>query len=155
MLSAIKRVFGLGSKKVMQHPTLGQLQYFEWKTNQDSYWLGSVGIEGQANEATLRIQADEDGPSQGQEQFIRNIVDHLDSLVPLMSAVVKPSFEIWCETRYEDGFLEAFECTNLVVPNSGSLTSKWALSFARRDDNDFVFSVFFENGVAVNTDLDG
>lgn len=155
MLKSVKKIFGAGKSKQMDHPYFGHLHFFKPKGSQHPYWQGEIRPVSQTFAITIRIHADEQGPTREQDKFLRRIVSDPDSLVPLFSDLVKPHFERWCQKTYADHFLKEFECTGLLIPMDGDQKKDWAITFTRISDGDFVFSVFFENGVAINTDLDG
>jgi hypothetical protein len=154
MFKFLKNIIGMGKTKEMYHPYFGHLLFFKSTSPQRCYWEGSKTIDEQTASITIHIHAKEIGPSPEQERFFKKIVSNLDSLVLHFSDLVKPHFETWCQKDYADHFLKEFECTGLHIPINGNEKNEWEITFARISDQNFVFIVFFENGVAVNTDLD-
>lgn len=155
MLKSLKSFLGMGKTKELHHGYFGHLHFFKSKSPQYCYWEGVKTIQRQTASITIRIRADEQGPLPEQEEFFKKTISNLDALVLYFSNLVKPHFEIWCQKDYAEHFLKEFECTGMHIPISGNKKNDWEVTFTRISDKNFAFSIFFENGVAVNTDLDG
>lgn len=155
MLKILKNIIGMGKTKEMQHPYFGHLKYIKSKSYPYCYWEGTKTMTKQSALIALRIHADEQGPSREQETFFREIIRDLNPIVHNFSEIVKPHFEVWTQKDYADNFLKEFVCTGMNIPINGNRKNDWEITFTQISDSNFVFSVFFENGSAVNTDLDG
>jgi hypothetical protein len=141
--------------RVIHHPFFGRLMFTKSKSSQSCYWGGVKHTDNQTSPITIRVYADEQGPSIEQIEFFKQTVNSLDLLVRNFSDLVKPHFEIWCNKNYSEDFLNEFECTGMHIPVKGNREDNWEVTFTKISDKNFVFTIFFEKGVAVNTDLDG
>jgi len=81
-------------------------------------------------------------------------MNNLDPLVEESSRFVKSSFEIWTNKTYPESFFDEFKCVSLQLPLGGNAANDWQITFARRSDLCFVFTIYIVDNKVESTDLD-
>ncbi len=152
MLDHLIGLFKGAKPQDYMHPLFGPLSYSKEKFNGMQFWCGESIFDG--HPITLKIYTEGARPSSDQEEFLRTKMDNLQLLVDRSADLVKSHFEIWCEKDYAEHFLKEFMCIELHVPQ-WTISNFWQITFAMRENTDFVFTISFDGDKAICTDLDG
>jgi hypothetical protein len=152
MLKEIKDLLGINKPKNIFHPFFGKLNLAKNEFHNQWFWNGVVTFEGQS--IALRIYSGKEEPSEKYVNFFTNTMKNLDWLIKESSPFVKHSFEIWTNKAYFEYFLDEFKCVSLDIPVECNAENNWQITFARRSDEDFVFTIYVVNNKVESTDLD-
>ena len=152
MLSKIKNFFTFKKNTKISHDFFGTLSYTSSEDTRKHYWSGNINYTGDSIE--LRIFTDGDTPSLKQVEFFNEVMKSLQKIVEDSSRFIEKNFKIWSGKNYLENFLIEFRCKGLDIPEDGSLQNDWQITFVRKSDENFVFTIFLEKGLVVNTDLD-
>lgn len=153
MFRKIKNFFASKKNTTILHYFFGTLNFVYSDDTRKYYWSGNINYAG--NSIKLRIFTDGDAPSLMQVTFFKEAMKSLQAIVEDSSRFIEKSFKIWSGKSYLDNFLIEFKCKSLDIPENGSLQNDWEITFVRKSDNNFIFTIFLEKGLVVNTDLDG
>jgi len=137
----------------MKHDFFGILNLTYSEDTQKHYWSGNINYAGDSIE--LRIFTEDDSPSLMQVEFFNEAMKSLQMIIEDSSRFIEKSFKIWTGENSLENFLVEFRCKSLDIPEDGNLKNDWQITFVRKSDENFVFTIFLEKGLVVNTDLDG
>jgi len=152
MLKMIDSLLNFNRPKDISHKFFGVLRFSKKKYRNQCFWTGNIIFEG--HPISLRIFSGKEAPVNSHVDFFNKTMNNLDLLVEESSKFVEHNFEIWTNKIYSKDFLDEFKCVNLDIPMEGEGKNDWQITFARRLDEDFVFTVYVVNNKVESTDLD-
>jgi hypothetical protein len=148
----IKKLLNSNKTKKLIHPFFGPLSLCKNKQLNQYYWNGKITFEGQS--ITLRIDANKESPNENHIIFFTHTIKNLDWVIKKGTYFIANSFEVWTGKTYLENFLDEFKCVALDIPFKGKAKNNWQITFARRSNPDFIFTIYFVNNKVESTDLD-
>lgn len=155
MFQFIKNCLKAFKPKPIHHSFFGQLHYFEFSDSSKNYYEGKLNLGGPLGEVEVYIDADNSGPSKGQESFCTHLWKNPNTLAESIKELLYKHFEEWTGKAAPKEFWQEFNCTGITIPINGDEHYDWDVSSASKTDKNHLFTVYFQNGKAKDVLIEG
>ncbi|WP_024955859.1 hypothetical protein [Sulfurospirillum arcachonense] len=149
MKNFFKKLFKLSNVPDVDHPFFGKMLYAE------GYWEVSELTFNQYSNLGITVNASENDPFEPHENFTKSILSNLDETIQKLKPKISKEFESFLQKPVPDNFFDEFTLVGLSTPENGDTNNDWEISFDCKSDQNHMFTVYFENGVASEVSVDG
>jgi hypothetical protein len=129
------------SPKRIDHPVFGSLLFMRMPDDTKSYWEGKGVFPPTGAEVEFFIDAGEEGPLQGQEQFWHKLCSTYESLKPNILAELSTSYASWFSRQPPVEVSTVFALSSLSIPRADSPNAAWELTYDCVEDPEHIFTV--------------